>query len=200
MFGCRDRQLEVVLERFDRTDVNAIRSIPGRRWLQERRVWVLPHTRVVLDALKQSFGSRLRFVEAPRTGPDHASQPTNEVHVRTQTDPRRAARAQPQTGSTGGAQEFSRARDADFQQQIGDITAGVEPAVGKSYPTNDNERLEPKRIIEARQAIRIRDYSRKTELAYIAWVQRFLRFNANVGRRGTPEPLARQRFARLPRK
>jgi hypothetical protein len=60
----RNGYVEVTLAR-NFQDVDAIKSIPGRRWVPERLVWVLPDTQAVLDALKASFGSRLVFPQAP---------------------------------------------------------------------------------------------------------------------------------------
>lgn len=56
----RDGRLELRFrQRFTRTDLEAVKSIPGRRWQPDRRVWTLPHAPESLSVLTRSFGSRL---------------------------------------------------------------------------------------------------------------------------------------------
>ncbi|MGQ0561527.1 MAG: hypothetical protein ACT443_06605 [Gemmatimonadota bacterium] len=53
---------------FTLADVEAVKKISGRRWMPERRVWVLPQTAATLDLLAASFGSRLDLDGVPRAG------------------------------------------------------------------------------------------------------------------------------------
>jgi len=54
---------------FTRDDLNAIRSLPGRRWVPRQRVWRVPDADSTLRTLAQHFGERLHVKEgSPPTG------------------------------------------------------------------------------------------------------------------------------------
>jgi integrase len=45
--------------RFTPADLELIKAIDGRRWDMQRRIWLLPHSAQVVDALRRAFGLRL---------------------------------------------------------------------------------------------------------------------------------------------
>jgi integron integrase len=142
--------------RFDRgftqADVTAVKSIPGRRWQPDQRVWVLPDTPGTLNALTRSFGSRLVLSGVSAVG--HGTRPSLAT-----------------ASSLAGSEAPLAAGTPSDASPPGDR---VTPAPGRSLGP------EAERVLDAMcQAIRIREYSRKTERAYVAWTRRFLRFHAD---------------------
>ena len=76
--GC----VEVTLDgRFGREGLEAVRSLPGRRWNPERRVWIVPGGEEVVSKLKESYGEhRIRLTPSADgresgTGPRGAPAP-----------------------------------------------------------------------------------------------------------------------------
>ena len=70
--------LEVALgPGFTRADLEGVKAVPGRRWVPDRRVWILPNPGRALDLLKERFPSqRLRVTShesqepgSPRSAP-----------------------------------------------------------------------------------------------------------------------------------
>jgi hypothetical protein len=56
----RSGQLELrFVGRFTPADLELLKAIDGRRWDMQRRVWLLPHSAQVVDALRRAFGLRL---------------------------------------------------------------------------------------------------------------------------------------------
>jgi integron integrase len=47
--------------RFTPADLEAVKSVAGRRWLPDRRAWRIPDTPETRDALERAFGARLRM-------------------------------------------------------------------------------------------------------------------------------------------
>ncbi len=41
---------------FDRKTVDSIRKIPGRMWIDDRKVWSVPGDPIAVDSLKRIFG------------------------------------------------------------------------------------------------------------------------------------------------
>jgi site-specific recombinase XerD len=62
-------RVEIRLRRsFTRTELDAVRGLPGRRWDAHRGVWIVPHARDVLDALVRAYGrGRLLVIESGET-------------------------------------------------------------------------------------------------------------------------------------
>jgi integron integrase len=118
--------LELRFDRgFQRADLEAVKAIPGRWWQHERRVWLLPHSDVTLDALHRGFGARLVLPASLQQGAAQPPAPRPEESAP-------AATTQPMTHAAA--------------------------------------------LAALRQAIRVREYSPKTERAYSGWVRRFLAF------------------------
>lgn len=53
-----DGYIEVRFD-FDRKLLDAVRKIPGRSWINDRRVWEFPGDNDTLGALKNVFGKRI---------------------------------------------------------------------------------------------------------------------------------------------
>jgi site-specific recombinase XerD len=54
---------------FTRGDVDLVRTLPGRRWLAERKVWIAPHPQRALRQLEDMFGvGRLNVTMHPPPG------------------------------------------------------------------------------------------------------------------------------------
>jgi integron integrase len=75
----RGSRLELRFGRFVQADVDAVKSIPGRRWQPDRRIWELPHTQETMSALTRSFGARLVLLDAQGGG--RAPAPPNRPAV-----------------------------------------------------------------------------------------------------------------------
>jgi integron integrase len=151
----RDGHLEVRLD-FDEADNQAIKEIPGRRWVSERKVWTLPHTPEVLDALTKAFGSRLML------GPQVSVGAHAEVGAKSDAGAAAEGAGAPPTSRTPPRSP---------------------PAPRLSTPSAAPGQTAEKSILEALSvAIRTREYSPKTESAYVAWARRFLDFNRGAGR------------------
>jgi hypothetical protein len=54
----KDGYIEVRFD-FDRKMIDAVKKIPGRSWINDRRVWEFPGDSDTLSALKCIFGKRL---------------------------------------------------------------------------------------------------------------------------------------------
>jgi hypothetical protein len=75
------RLLEVEFEgRFSADDIAAVKAIDGRRWLPERRVWILPDTAGARTALARAF--RRRLVTDLPLDPEPAAAPPGRVDAR----------------------------------------------------------------------------------------------------------------------
>ena len=90
---------------FSRSDVELIKSVAGRRWDAERRIWTVPHGESAVAALRTVFGGRLMLGREPSQS--HAAV-----------------------------------------------------------------------LDRVRVCLRTREYSRRTEQAYLAWIRRYLDFRA----------------------
>jgi len=110
------------------SDLDAVRAIPGRKWVPERRVWTVPDTPRSVAALTEAFGSRLLL------GPDSG-------------------------GERGGALDTA-ARTRDGRPATGRDRSGLLDALSL--------------------AVKAREYSPKTERAYVAWMRRFLAFDPSL--------------------
>jgi integron integrase len=133
--------IHIRLRGFSPADVDAIKAIPGRRWVPERRLWTVPNTGRSVAALTSAFAGRLLL------GPQGATQGDVEA------PPPRDASGVPTARPTGVlAADPTRGRAAD--------PTGVLAALSL--------------------AVKAREYSPKTERAYLAWVRRFLAFDPAV--------------------
>jgi hypothetical protein len=85
----RSGELELrFVGRFTPADLELIKAIDGRRWDMPRRVWLLPHSAQVVDALRRAFGLRLAGPNAHHAndpavrpgpvGPRHPRRAVNE--------------------------------------------------------------------------------------------------------------------------
>jgi site-specific recombinase XerD len=78
------RHIEVTMPaRFTRAELDAVRALPGRRWVPERRVWSVPGVDEPLKALVARFGeARVRVEDASKEEPEVAagrSQPRHDA-------------------------------------------------------------------------------------------------------------------------
>lgn len=72
-------RVEIVLHPgFTRADLDAVRSLPGRRWEAGRRVWIVPGVREPIAALRRTFGSDAVEVVGGPTGPARPVDPLLE--------------------------------------------------------------------------------------------------------------------------
>jgi integron integrase len=174
----RGDRLEVRFgRRFSRADVEAVKAIPGRRWLPDRCVWQLPATDSALAALARTFGGRLVLSEplrAPAPPPQTTQGPA-------------AARR------TGFAEPASRRSPVTRRQErpAPDDRAAASGS-GSAVPDDDGAIDSPQLLETMRRSIGALGYSRKTERAYLGWARRFLAFL----RRGEPVGAANALHAR----
>jgi hypothetical protein len=119
----RSGQLELrFVGRFTPTDLERLKAIRGRRWDSHRRVWLLPHSAHVVDALRRSFGLRLAAPAAtPVSEPAHGSGPVE----RPASGPRPHDEREPRGWPDGP--EPQRPRDAPAGRRPCDEPAGRRP-------------------------------------------------------------------------
>jgi integron integrase len=126
--------VDLRLRKFDPRDIEAIKSIPGRRWVPGRKVWTVPNDRTTIELLTRAFGPRLLL------GPDAAGDSSSTGRIR-QTRPPSSERPAPRPARSD--------------------------------------------ILEALSlAVRTREYSPRTERAYLAWARRFLEFDPSFAEPG----------------
>jgi len=113
-------------------DLEAIKAIPGRRWVPDRKVWTVPNARAAIETLTHAFGGRLLL------GPQR-----------------------------GGARAVAQPAPPPLEP----------PAAGRI--TGD-----PDVIRSLSLAVKAREYSPKTERAYVAWARRFLAFDQKLATPG----------------
>lgn len=53
---------------YEESTIATIRSIPGRRWSKEEKIWRIPDSAANRELLMRYFGSRLKFQESEATG------------------------------------------------------------------------------------------------------------------------------------
>jgi hypothetical protein len=75
---------------------------------------------------------------------------------------------------------------SDYRAKV--ISQGEQPAVDSSFSSSPKPRL----LDQVRQAIRTRQYSYKTEKAYVGWIKRFIFFHdkrhpAEMGEASEPD-------------
>jgi hypothetical protein len=80
--------VDLRLRKFDPRDIEAIKSIPGRRWVPGRKVWTVPNDRTTIELLTRAFGPRLLL------GPDAAGDSSSTGRIR-QTRPPSSERPAP---------------------------------------------------------------------------------------------------------
>lgn len=167
--------IELQLTRdFSRADVEIVRAIPGRKWIPQRLVWLLPHTPQTLQSLERAFGSRLARLDPPkaRGSSDGAGVPASGTS-------RSAAAA---TGMSHVAEAVRHRTDGSPGTGAdGGVRSG--PSAGTAG-SGECERDAQALLSLMRAALRMREYSRRTEQAYIGWTRRFLDFLA----RRVPRP------------
>lgn len=87
----RSDRLEIrLLAHYTRSDLDAIRALPGRCWHPGLRVWTVPHPARFLPTLTRTFGSRM-VVEEPEAPDPGYSVPdrTDAADVAAEPDPAR---------------------------------------------------------------------------------------------------------------
>jgi hypothetical protein len=91
----RSGQLELrFVGRFTPADLELLKAIHGRRWDTHRRVWLLPHSAQVTDALRRSFGLRLtapfaRRESEPAQRPGPVEHPASGPRPHDESEPER---------------------------------------------------------------------------------------------------------------
>ncbi|MEX2048346.1 MAG: integron integrase [Gemmatimonadota bacterium] len=152
--------VHVRLRGFTEADLEAIKAIPGRRWVRERKVWTVPNTQDALDALGEAFGSRLLIgpTSSSGEGGDRAANKRSRV-------------------AAGPPSSPEAARDSLRNRPIHPLPPHDEP------PPHAGRQAPPPRtddaVLEALSlAVRTREYSPRTERAYMDWARRFMNFRA----------------------
>lgn len=94
----RDRRLDVSFDRgFTETDVAAVKAIHGRRWVPERRVWVLPDRSEAREQLLRVFGPRLVVIPQTAAVVPPSIKRLGGTDSRTQTDSHPESQSPPET-------------------------------------------------------------------------------------------------------
>jgi hypothetical protein len=182
-------QIELQFDRgFTSADLDVVRSVPGRKWRREQGAWLLPDTPATQQTLERSFGDRLI-----RSGPGDAGRSPDRAEPAPL--PPRALPPAPQRPPTAppAAPPVSTPDPiaGRTKDRVVHPPAAPAPSTRVPRPSSSNDGTvsalpaageglgcETGRILEAlRKAIRLREYSRKTERAYVGWVTRFLRFH-----------------------
>lgn len=150
--------------RFAQEDNEAIKSIPGRRWLPERKVWTVPNDRATIERLTRAFGERLRL------GPGGASDRSATDRIATD-----------RSATDGGPTERNPADPSPTNPSPTDL----EPETGPSSTARPLSRPVRSNVLDALSlAVRTREYSPRTERAYLAWARRFLEFDPSFAEPG----------------
>jgi integron integrase len=156
-----DRLLELAFDRgFSRNDLAIVRAIRGSRWVPQRVSWLLPDTPETIETLRRAFGPRLVVAPArPATGAAPATDP--------------------------GVEGADPATDAATERATDPAT---DPATDRSIARNRTGPAPGPRDADAlldavRRTVRTREYSPRTEAAYVAWVRRFIRFTGAAAER-----------------
>ena len=138
---------------YDEEDIRAVKAIAGRRWLKDRRQWVIPDSPETRGELLAAFGPRLVLTVLPGASELRApSTPSTATD-----DPRRA------TADPVASRDRTRANHGSRSSPAAPSHPGAEG------------------LLEALSvAIRAREYSPRTERAYRDWVRRFLDFHQST--------------------
>jgi integron integrase len=141
---------------FTAADLEIVKAIRGRRWQREARTWWLPRSPSVLASLRRGFAERLVIDGEPCTAV--GSSPARPCTL--------TADAPAGTWMAGDA-----AADVAMSAARG-AAAGAGPSANEDGPAL---------VAELRRVVRLREYSRKTEKAYVSWVQRYLSWTQQGG-------------------
>jgi integron integrase len=153
---------------FTADDLEIVKAIRGRRWQREARTWQLPRSPSVLASLRRGFGERLVVNEkatAAGISPGLADTVT-------------AAGSGP---APAGNLTADAPADTSMAGDAGsDVAISADPDAAAVAGRAAN--LEGLALLaELRRVVRLREYSRKTEKAYVSWVERYLRWSAQAG-------------------
>ncbi|MDX1495273.1 MAG: phage integrase N-terminal SAM-like domain-containing protein, partial [Longimicrobiales bacterium] len=134
-----------LLPGFRRSDLEVVRSLPGRRWDPTRRVWLVSSSSAVIPILEQAFG--VDGVQVERTA-------GRDVDADPRADGARSSRM-PGSGTSAGA----------------GAGAGSGNAAAAAVPrTSEDAEL----LAGFRKALLVRQYSPRTRKVYIGHIRRFL--------------------------
>jgi integron integrase len=135
---------------FTAGDLEVVKRIRGRRWQPEDRTWRLPHSAEVLASLRRGFGDRLLLEDTAGTQGAGGTQSTDAV-------------LPPRT-------------DASEGHGVGTVAAVMPGGAGAAIVDHAEHAAADTLVAELRRVVRLREYSRKTEKAYVSWVERYLRW------------------------
>jgi integron integrase len=140
---------------FSAADLAAVKAILGARWTPESSTWMLPATAESHSALRRSSGPRLVRLPPLTAHGDEGDRPADGVAHGEAVDPAAAAEDPGHPAADSGAPQPERPGGA------GRTAASI--------------------LARLRTTLRTREYSRKTERAYLAWTRRFLQFHGWSG-------------------
>jgi integron integrase len=179
---------------FTVADLAIVKRIPGRRWLRDTRYWWLPSSQGALASLRDGFGKRLVLEEEGQAeagpavrGPDpqpHGGPPVPSGATTTGSVGGPRSAGLPPAGVPAAPALTGRAA----------AQAAVHAAAGLSGVPNVHGAMLPTEELLAalRRVVRLREYSTKTEKAYVAWVKRYLRWAGTAAGPATSSGLDEQ--------
>jgi integron integrase len=157
---------------FDAGDLEIVKRIRGRRWEPDSRTWRLPSSEAVLEDLRREFGGRLL-----EEGTGDASAAGDTADAGESAKGVGVVGGAAESGAReGGAAEARAAEGAAGSGAAGSGAAGSGAAGTGAAGTGAVGSATSALVAEVRRVVRLREYSRKTEKAYVSWVERYFRW------------------------